>query len=282
MANLKEKDVNQTININVPPTTVDEANDSLDKIGRIARLGKVIFQEIGNASYFKIMKVFMVSVLFLFCTVLGVVTVHLVKNQQVVENMVTSIIQAKAEDEANMKIREAVSPKITNELKKILYTANADRVTIFEFHNGKENATNLPFRFADMSYEQINDDDKEIKFSSNEFQNILMTHYRIPYYIAENTYFIGTLDEVMRIDPRFALHMEEVGGDYFGGVILRSNGINIGVLCIFFDKGHKPKETRKEFAERLKRISVVISPLLDLNVQKNILKNDESNYQMVE
>lgn len=188
-------------------------------------------------------------------------------DQNTLGKVLNEIVMKEKEDEANMKIRDAVTPKINHELKKILYTSNASRVAIFELHNGKENATNLPFRYVDMSYEAINENDKSINFVSDKFQNIPLTHYQIPYYVAKHNVFIGTTEEAKMIDSRFAGLVSGIGGKYISCVILKSGGRTIGFLCLFFDKD-LPSKNRLEIRLSLEKLADVISPLLDLNILK--------------
>ena len=191
------------------------------------------------------------------------------------DKVIDEILVSKKQDEENMKIRERLTPTINYELKKILYSVHASRVAIFELHNGKENTTNLPFRYAAMTYEVVNDDDQELRFVSDKFQNIPLTHYNLPYLIEDNYVRLGDVEEARRDDPRFAQLMFDVGGSYYGAVMLRSNGVDIGFLAIFFDKNKKPLDSREEGEKVLREASKTISPLLDLSVQRK--ENDEKN-----
>jgi hypothetical protein len=265
-----DKDVNISINV---PSNNGNTDGYTTKVNVIAKHIKTIVSSLANASYVKIFKVFISTILFLFCSTIGFFVYNLSKNQQAVNTIIDEMIVTKKEDEANMKIRDAVTPQIDNELKKIMYTAHADRIAIFELHNGKENATRLPFRYADMSYEQVNDNDKSISYVSDGFQNIPLTHYTIPFYIAENTYFVGNIEEVRLIDKRFADLMNKIGGKYMSSVILRNDGSDIGFLCLFYDTTVPMDESKKEVGELLKHMSDKISPLLDLRVQKKKYKN---------
>lgn len=141
---------------------------------------------------------------FIFCTTSAFFCYNVSKDQQAMDKVLNELFISQKEDEENMEIREKVTPTINHELKKILYATRASRVAIFELHNGKENATNLPFRFADMTYEVINDDDKELRFVSDKFQNIPLTHYILPYLIADKFVKIGDIEEARRDDPRFS------------------------------------------------------------------------------
>lgn len=275
MNDTKGKELNQTININVPKSSHEEDEGKLGKVNAFVKTIKKVVKEVANASFLKIIKFFIAFMLFIFCTGTAFFCYNVSKDQKALNKVLNELFVSRKEDEENMKIREKLTPRINHELKKILYSVHASRVVIFELHNGKENATNLPFRFADMTYEVINDDDKELRFVFDKFQNIPLTHYTLPYLIADKFVKMGDIEEARKDDPRFAQLMYDTGGSYYGAVMLRSNGVDIGFLAIFFDKRNKPLDGKKEGEKVLREASKTISPLLDLSVQRK--ENDEKN-----
>ena len=275
MNDIKEKELNQTININVPQHSNGEDAGKLGKVNVFVKTIKKIVDEVANASFLKIIKFFIAFMLFIFCSAAAFFCYNVSKDQEAMNKLIDEVIVSKEEDEENMRIREQLTPKINYELKKILYSVHASRVVIFELHNGKENTTNLPFRYADMTYEVVNDNDQELRFVSDKFQNIPLTHYNLPYLIEDNYVRLGDVEEARRDDPRFAQLMFDVGGSYYGAVMLRSNGVDIGFLAIFFDKNKKPLDSREEGEKVLREASKTISPLLDLSVQRK--EKDEKN-----
>ena len=275
MNDIKEKELNQIININVPQHSNGEDAGKLGKVNVFVKTIKKVVDEVANASFLKIIKFFIAFILFIFCSAAAFFCYNVSKNQEAMNKVIGEVIVSQEEEEENMKIREKLTPKINYELKKILYSVHASRVAIFELHNGKENTTNLPFRYADMTYEVVNDDDQELRFVSDKFQNIPLTHYNLPYLIADKYVKLGDVEEARRDDPRFAQLMFDVGGSYYGAVMLRSNGVDIGFLAIFFDKNKKPLDSREEGEKVLREASKTISPLLDLSVQRK--EKDEKN-----
>lgn len=224
-------------------------------------------QWVGHAKVSELAKIISFFTIVILLSDVGWWAYKIGNDQNTLNKMLNEIVRKEKEDEANMKIRDAVTPRINNELKKILYTSNASRVAIFELHNGKENATNLPFRYVDMSYEAINENDKDINFVSDRFQNIPLTHYQMPYYVAKNGMFIGTTEDARMIDSRFAGIVDSIGGKYISSVILKSGGRTIGFLCLFFDK-NLPLRNKPEMKQTLEKLADIVSPLLDLKVLK--------------
>ena len=90
----------------------------------------------------------------------------------------------------------------------------------------------------------------------------------MPFLVAERYVSLGTLEQAKKDDPRFGQMMSDAGGRYYGGVVLKSNDVTIGFLCVFFDKGHKPLDGPNNGEQILKDYAKVISSLLDLSVQR--------------
>lgn len=264
----EENEVKQTININVPDVYHNGIYDNFGKGKVIANTLKKTVNDITNASFVKILKFFTIFTLFSLCCITAFFCYNVSKDQQAMNKIVDEFFTSKKEDEENMKIRDKVSRSVDRELKKLVYTIHASRAVIFELHNGKENTTSLPFRYVDMSYEVINDNQEEVRFVSGNFQNIPLTHYRMPFLVAERYVSLGTLEQAKKDDPRFGQMMSDAGGRYYGGVVLKSNGVTIGFLCVFFDKGHNPLDGPNNGEQILKDYAKVISSLLDLSVQR--------------
>lgn len=268
MSTNDDKELKQTININVPDVYNSDIDNKIGKWKLIAITIKKTVKDISNANFFKILKFLTTFMLFTFCCITGFFCYNVAKDQDALNKVVDEIFRSKQEDEDNMKIRDKVSRSVDRELKKLVYTIHASRAVIFELHNGKENATNLPFRYADMSYEVINDSQDEVRFISGDFQNIPLTHYRMPFLVAEKYVLLGTLEQAKKEDPRFGQLMSDAGGRFYGCVILKSNDVTIGFLCVFFDEGHDPIDGPDNGEQILKDYAKVISSLLDLSVQR--------------
>lgn len=167
------------------------------------------------------------------------------------------------EQRLNIRTNE-VTPKIQNELEKLCYSINADRAFLFELHNGKKNASGLPFRYADMSYEEVNDE-KNGESVALQFQDIPLTLYKYPHYLAQHRYIYGSVDEIAEIDNGFAKHIERIGGKYLGMVYLTARGLPLGFLCVSFHA--EPSVSSNVIRNKLEQYGKVITPLLDLNSQ---------------
>lgn len=229
-------------------------------------IGKDLFSFINKASWkgiFKVFVVIMLSIIGYFC----IKILNAVTDEENVAKMIANKIEKKYNEaeETNLNIRdEIVTPRIQRELEKLCYTINADRAFIFELHNGKKNPSGLPFRFADMSYEESNEEN-DIERVAMQFQNIPLTLYRYPHYLAEHKYIYGDIETIAQIDNGFAGHIEKVGGKYLGMIYMTNKGLPLGFLCVSFHDN--PKISEAEIKAKLEQYAKIIEPLLDMNTQ---------------
>lgn len=190
-----------------------------------------------------------------------------IHNEKMIEAIASRVEKKKnVLDSEDMKIRKEVGPKISKQLVKLLYSVGADRAIIFENHNGKENATALPFVYFDMTYEEI-EENKIHNYISECFVNLNISYFKIPYHLVKKTFFIGNVEEMREIDNRFANRMEEVGCKYIGLIIIKSNGVNVGMLGVMFNN-ELPEDMKMDIHSELTETVLEISPLLDLGIQR--------------
>jgi hypothetical protein len=252
---MKNNDIN--INLNQP--------SGEPKASVIAKTFKGIADAIADASWRRLVKVFIVMFFFL-ATILGGFFAYNIANDK--EAMHEAAMKmARSEKEEN--IRElVVTPKIQHELSVLVYTLNADRAFIFELHNGKKNTSGLPFKYADMTYEETNEEKKVDKVAI-QFQDIPLTLYRYPHYLQTKKMIIGTTDEISGVDEDYANHIRAIGGKYLGMIYMSSGGTPIGFLCVSY---HNIEDVpNKNVLElKLNEYGKMFTQLLDLRVQMEL------------
>ena len=226
-----------------------------------------------KVSNIRVLTVFRAS-LFIMLLIVLIFMFNVVTNKATVETLVEQIAKQNKEEREDMNIRDMVSPKIQRNLHNLVYKLDCDRAFIIELHNGNKNATELPFKFYDMTYEEVNDD-RNAKHISQNYLNVLVTHYKLPYYLAKETYFGGTTEELAQIDSRFGENMSADNGKYLGIIILRNSKEEIGFLGVAFDK--RVPENKELVKKELHAQAKVMKELLDLNFQRQNYLNDERN-----
>ena len=259
---------NNDINININPSKKEPI---------YTQVAKWITSTISNAKWTKILKVYFVMFFFLATGLCGLYIYNIVNNPVFVEASSKKIVdeEEKLKDERKKDdIRENVTtPKIQNDINVILYSLGADRVFIFEMHNGKTNPSGLPFTFANMSYEVANRE-RGIDRCYAKFQNIPLTMYTYPEYMRKNKFFLGTADEIEEIDYDFAKQLKEEGGKYVAMVYMNGTMGPLGFLGVSFHDMSKLPD-KKMIEAKVKAYGIAISELLDLQKQLDLQKNEK-------
>ena len=252
---MKNNDIN--INLNQP---------SGEKASSVVKAIKSVTDAVSNAKWTRIVKVYLVMFFFLATLLGGFFAYKFINDKEARHEASISLMRSQKEE----NIRDfVVTPKIQHDLRLLTYTLNADRAFLFELHNGKKNTCGLPFKFADMSYEEVNEEKKVDKIAM-QFQDIPLTLYKYPSYLQKQKMIIGTIDEIEKIDNEFANHIKNVGGVYLGMIYISSGGTPLGFLCVSYHKYEDvpdPSLIEKKLTEHDK----TLTQLLDLDI---VMKNN--------
>lgn len=225
----------------------------------------VLFNKIADIKAIVIAKVTLVFIIII-VIILGI---NISLNKTASEKLVGHLIELKPKyEKEDLSIRDMVSPKIQKRLTSMVYTLNCDRAFVIELHNGKKNATELPFKYFDMTYEEVNEN-KHIKHVSQHYVDVMTTHYKLPYYLAAETYFSGHVSDLEKIDKRFAANFEGQKGAYMAMMVLRVDGDEIGFIGIAYESEEHVADANK-IRKTLEAESKIIRDLLDLGTQKNL------------
>lgn len=252
---MKNNDIN--INLNQP------GGD--DKASSIVKAFKSVTDTIANAKWTRIVKVYFVMFFFLATALGGFFAYKVTSDDDAMHKAALRI--ATAEKEEN--IRDfVITPKIQKNLDAILYTLNADRAYLIEFHNGKKNTTGLPFRYMDVSYETTNEESKVTKIGMF-YQNIPTTLYKFPYYLQEHKYYIGTIDDFGKVDTDLAKQMSANFAKYFAVIALNSDGTPVGYLGISWCDIDSVPDINV-IKNKLYMYDKTFSQLLDLRIQMRL------------
>lgn len=252
---MKNNDIN--INLNQPGG---------EKASTVVKAVKNVTDAISNAKWTRIVKVYLVMFFFLATLLGGFFAYKFIDDKEAMHETSMNLVRSKKEE----NIRDfIVTPKIQNDLKLLTYTLNADRAFLFELHNGKKNTSGLPFRFADMSYEEVNEE-KKVDRIAMQFQDIPLTLYKYPHYLQKQKMIIGTINEIEKIDSEFANHIKSVGGVYLGMIYISSGGTPLGFLCVSYHK-YEDVPDQALIEKKLNEHDKTLTQLLDLDI---VMKNN--------
>lgn len=249
----KNNDIN--INLNQPKG---------EKVSSIMKTVKNVADAIAFAKWTKIVKVYLVVFFFLATLLGGFYIYNVVTDKELVKETAHKMMQEKKEE----SIRDyVVTPKVQKDIEILLYTLNADRVFIFELHNGKKNISGLPFKYADMSYEVANIERKVDRIYT-KYQDVPLTMYKYPDYMHKKKLMIGTIDDIEKVDYEFAKCIKEDGGEYLAMIYLNGTDGTLGFLGISY---HNVADAKQDsvIEEKLKSYGKSIGELIDLKVQLN-------------
>ena len=149
-------------------------------------------------------------------------------------------------------------PIIRNYLNQMVMETGADRAFIIEYHNGKSNPSGLQWQYGDMTF--INDNTVDIR---EEFQNISLVKYPIFYELYEKGLWVGAIEDLEKVDKRFAIRAEVNEVKKCAFVLLYGIDLTeLGVLGISFL--NEESEFNEELIKKeLRKFGTSVSPLLD-------------------
>lgn len=172
-------------------------------------------------------------------------------------------IVTQVEDDQHTKLmqhRLEIDPEMNAMLKELCDKTGADAAFIFEFHNGSNNLSGLPFFYMDMTYEYIAADDKPL-YGVNAWKNIPIAGYPFITNYYKEGIFIGGVDDIETQDKALKYKLLSQGTEKIGVMVMHGTKHPIGVIGI---------STGKDF----KACNAEIESLLIKYTQKVLLKLD--------
>ena len=158
----------------------------------------------------------------------------------------------------NREFRKENDPLIRAELKNVVYELGANRASIFEFHNGKENPGSLGFYYADMTYESYVEGEPAV---SRQYQDLNLSLLHLSTELYNNGYWYGSTDELHKIDPTLAELIQSNGTGWIAFFLLEGTS-ELGILEISF-KEIPPIEVQKEVGRTIRRVGAHVASKLD-------------------
>lgn len=159
---------------------------------------------------------------------------------------------------ANREFRKVNDPLIRTDLQNVIYKTDAIRASVMEFHNGKENPSGLGFLYADMTYDIYREGYVSVV---NQYQDVNLSWLNIPTILYENGYWYGTVEELIKIDPKLGTTMKSNGTAWVSFLLL-SGSRELGILVLSFD--HEPKD-KQHIGRDIRKLGITIAAKLDYN-----------------
>lgn len=234
-------------------------DELLNKFNIIEKIAKMLTKY----GYKKIISSFVIFVLF-------IGTIIVFTNQKtILDKIINEQKKEQRKEEVNkinFRINE-VNPRVDAILYKLLAQTKADRAFVIEMHNGTDNPTGLPFVFGDMTYERIAND--SIESVIYQYEKINLSTLPIATYLIKNKKFIGSMDDLKKIDSRISKKMSSNGAEYVAIYGLRTINSEIGWVGITYC--NKTTEHISNIEANMLDASQTLSILLDItdNIKEN-------------
>ena len=123
-----------------------------------------------------------------------------------------------------------------------------------------------------MSYEVANRENG-VDRVYKKYQDVPLNMYTFPTHMYKEKFFIGTSDEIEKVDYDFAKSMKEDGGKYVSFIYLNGTDEPLGFLGISFHRDSNLPDD-KVIESKMRAFGSKISELIDLNVQLKKVKGN--------
>ena len=174
-------------------------------------------------------------------------------------------VQQKLQSEQHMELidkRVQNTPYINTYLDALRVEAGVafNRAYIFEFHNGSNSVAGLPFYWGDMTYESTDNDIFGIR---DNWNSVSLTRYNFIIQFFREGYFIGSIQDIERIDTKFAHKLSEDDITYLAMLpILDDSGRIIGAVAMSSNSTDISSISKANTLETLHRYEAKLKPLL--------------------
>lgn len=171
----------------------------------------------------------------------------------------------KAEHELLDKLRADHKQDVDDILLELIADLDCDRAFIFEMHNGTNNTSGLPFKYAQMTYEKAS---PGTRFVCETYSNLNLSNYNLPVYIVKNIFWCGPLKEFYTIDPKLAQRAEDDDDLYLAFITVNGVKNELGILGIAYTNTEEIK-SQGRIRTSLTKASQKIPSYIDKNILLN-------------
>lgn len=179
-----------------------------------------LLTRIEKTSWKKLLKIFISSLFIILTVSFGIFCYNMVTNQKSVDSVIEMYKQDHDNDVKLQKIRDCVTPTIRKIMQQYIIEDSCQRLMVFEVHNGKKNPTGMPFKYFDMTYEEIDELSSPVYYG-DIYQNQSTTLYSIADKADKAGYWSGSITDFKDvIDNRFFQKMKIKDNPYIGVVTM--------------------------------------------------------------
>lgn len=190
-----------------------------------------------------------IFVALLLTTILGFMCYFVTNPEMVIENYEKAVSERISQDyEKRMK----TDPQVREQMLLLKSSVYADRVFIFETHNGGSNLNGLKFIYMDMTYDESSAEYEKVE---KEYVNLRTSSNPWIGEICRKGVWFGSIEEIKDIDLAMYYRMKQKNVSHVGLVVMYGTDIPVGCLgiCYYDDNPLKAQrcEDKKEIVIRL-------------------------------
>lgn len=171
----------------------------------------------------------------------------------------------KIDDIRNKRHTESVIKRINSysEIKATMLSiqtdTKADRVLIYETHNGGSNLANLPFLYVDLTYGIPKD---EFDALIDEYKNVRLSRYPWATALYEHNVWSAPIEKMEAVDPELYHRLVKEEVDYFYAILLYGKDtLPCGFVALVY-KDRSTMPNREEVARIMLKYSNILATLL--------------------
>ena len=124
---------------------------------------------------------------------------------------------------------DVVIQDAVKDMRRELY---ADRVLVFETHNGGSSLNNLPFIYVDLSFEEKR---PELPPLIDEYKNLRLSRYPFFVHLYTDLFWFGAVKDIEEIDPSLYYRMSEDGDKYAAFQVTFGKELVSGAICVVYN-----------------------------------------------
>ena len=170
-------------------------------------------------------------------------------NQHIFFEKYNEYQEKKHTEELNERFDQIKS--VNSRLNDVLYELHADRSFFIEYHNSVKSLEGAPFAYGSMSFEKLHNN-RNVIFMADEFTDFTLTKYETVLYLCEHKIFIGTIDDLKKIDARLAAKLKTNNVTQIAIIEVWGNQQPLGILGVTWGE-HEVLSTYSEEIDRIMR-----------------------------
>ena len=135
----------------------------------------------------------------------------------------------------NIEIRRQLQPQIDATLTDLLKKTSADRAFIIELHNGSNNINGVPFLHGSVTYDTAVEG---LDIIDEEYQNLSLSRFEMSTYLHNNFDFIGSIEELKKIDKKLAVKLASNDVKYVAMSTLHNGNKEWGWFGVLYNRSN--------------------------------------------